>query len=311
MTALKQRAAGHLKRRFGLGGRCAPRVWFFLLSSVGLALSACSPAHRFPPPESAGTPTEEGSQSESAPSAEAAFDDASAPSMESEAKAAPAAGAGVARPATGRPRKLAQASAPGRALTTTGAKADVPAPPVGDGPVLIYTAQLTMAIFEVTPTQAKIEALVATMGGFLAQKTNDAITVRVPAPRFHEAIAGIEKIGDVTRRNISAEDVSQEFFDLEVRIKSARAVRERLEHLLGRAVKVEDALGIERELDRVVAEIERLEGRLKFLQGKAQYSTITVTFAAQPKEIVTKGRFKLPFPWLDELGLSRLLDLEH
>ena len=178
-------------------------------------------------------------------------------------------------------------------------------------PVLIFTAELTMATFDLAPLPGKLDELARELGGFVAQQTNASMTMRVPVARFREAVSRIEKLGDVVQRNINAEDVSQEYFDLEVRIRSARAVRERLEGLLARAVKVEDAISVERELDRVVGEIERLEGRLKYLQDRAQYSTIKVAFAAHPHEVVGKDTFKLPFPWLDQLGLRRLLELDR
>ena len=176
-------------------------------------------------------------------------------------------------------------------------------------PVLIYTAQLTMAVFDVQPGLKAVETLARELGGFLARQTNNTITVRVPAGRFHEAVDRLDKLGDVTGRDIQAEDVTQEYLDLELRIKSARAVRERLEQLLGRAAKVDESIAIERELERVMTEIERMEGRLKYLRDRAQFSTISVVFAARPKELVAKDMFKLPFPWLDQLGLGRLLEL--
>jgi hypothetical protein len=218
-----------------------------------------------------------------------------------------------AMPAAPAARPSAARSA-GRRMNAS-AVAPAPAGPAGTeaagprSPVLIYTAQLTMAIFEVAPGLKAVEEVARELGGFLARQTNQAITIRVPAARFHEALGKLEKIGDVTSREINAQDVTQEYFDLEVRIKSARAVRERLEQLLSRASKVDESIAIERELERVVGEIERLEGRLKFLQDRAQFSTISVTFAPRPKELVAKDTFKLPFPWLDQLGLGRLLDL--
>jgi hypothetical protein len=176
-------------------------------------------------------------------------------------------------------------------------------------PVTVYTAQLTMAVFDVAPGLKAIEVLARELGGFMGKRTNDAITVRVPVARFQEALDRLESIGDITARDIDAEDVTEAYLDLEVRLKSARAVRERLEHLLARASEVKESIAIERELERVVGEIERLEGRLRYLRERAQFSTISVTFAARPREVVARDAFRLPFPWLDQLGLARLLEL--
>jgi hypothetical protein len=176
-------------------------------------------------------------------------------------------------------------------------------------PMLVYTAGLTMAIFEVVPALKNVEALARELGGYMARQSDEAITIRVPVQRFQEAMDRLEKMGDITQRDVQAEDVGQEFFDLDVRLKSARAVRERLEQLLARANKVDESIAIERELERVVGEIERLEGRMKFLRDRAAFSTISVRFSRQSQEVVAKGSFRLPFPWLDQLGLGRLLDL--
>lgn len=192
--------------------------------------------------------------------------------------------------------------------------AQPPAPAQGEvssvrAPMLIYTAQVTMAVFEVTPSLAKVEALARELGGFLARRDDATITIRVPAARFDEALGRIETIGDMLHRNVSAEDVTEQFLDLEVRLRNARAVRDRLEKLLEKATKVEESVQIERELARVSEELERLEGRMKFLRDRAAFSTITVSFQPRPTETIGPSGPRLPVPWLDALGLARLLNL--
>lgn len=297
------------------------RVWATLWLG---AFSACG--HTGRPPESYPASPQADQEGESAPapasmSAELATE-ADLPMSESAPAAAPtsltrarqeAGTVGGAPPARRPPRHLAAVAPEGRRGSLAGSSGGTVQVAAAEGrqPVLIFTAELTMATFEVAMMPAKLDELARELGGFVAQQTNASMTMRVPVARFREAITRIEKLGDIVQRNINAEDVSQEYFDLEVRIRSARAVRERLEGLLARAVKVEDAISVERELDRVVGEIERLEGRLKYLQDRAQYSTIKVGFAAQPHEVVGKETFKLPFPWLDQLGLRRLLELDR
>jgi hypothetical protein len=176
-------------------------------------------------------------------------------------------------------------------------------------PLLVYTAQITVAVFEVAASLAEVEALGRDLGGFLARRDDNAITIRVPAARFDEAVKRLEKVGDMLHRNVTAEDVTEEFRDLEVRLKSAHAVQARLTDLLAKAQKVEESVLIERELDRVTGEIDRIEGRMKFLRDKATFSTITVTFSSKAKESLSQGPFRLPSPWLNQLGLGRLLQL--
>jgi len=216
-------------------------------------------------------------------------------------------------------RRLAQ-NVPAPAKPAPGAP---PPPPPGDGPrrdaggevaqmrgpMLIYSAQISMAVFEVNAGLARVEALGRELGGFLAKRDDRSVTIRVPAQRFDEAVRAIEGFGDMLHRNVSAQDVTEEFRDLEIRLASARAVQKRLSELLAKAAKVEESLAIERELDRVSGEIERVEGRMKFLRDRAVFSTITVTFEAKPKEQVGGSQVRLPVPWLHDLGLRRLLSL--
>jgi hypothetical protein len=176
-------------------------------------------------------------------------------------------------------------------------------------PMLIYTADLTMAVYDVGPNLAKVEELAKQLGGYLARRDDRAITIRVPATRFEEAVKRVEAVGDVLHRNVVAEDVTEEFRDLEVRLKSLHAVRDRLEQLLQKAQKVEESVTIERELDRVSGEIDRIEGRMKFLRDRAAFSTITVSFQPRRTEEVQRSTFHLPIPWLSELGLGRLMSL--
>ena len=175
--------------------------------------------------------------------------------------------------------------------------------------VLIYTAQLRMAVFEVDKALNDVEALARSLGGFLSHRTDTEITIRIPAAQFDDALKGISKKGDVLTRNVQVEDVTEEFLDVTLRLKNARQVRDRIAQLLVNAKNVEESLEVERELNRLSGEIERLEGRLKYLQNRAQYSTITVTFQPEQVDEVPNSAFQLPFPWLRELGLGRLMNL--
>jgi hypothetical protein len=176
-------------------------------------------------------------------------------------------------------------------------------------PILIYTADYTMSVFEVTKSLDAVEALAKSVGGYLARRDDTSITIRIPAEKFQDVISGVEKVGDVTHRNVVSEDVTAEYRDLEVQLANLLALRLRFEKLLEKANKVEEALAIEKELGRITGEIERIKGRLKLLTDLAQYSTITVTFAPRVAQSVQEGPFVLPLPWLGNLGLRRLMSL--
>jgi hypothetical protein len=223
---------------------------------------------------------------------------------------------------------IAPAAAPTRQLITqspatppvstpgpTGPFAPTPAPSgspytadtAHEASMLAYSADFTLAVFQVDKSLASVETLARDLGGYLAQRGDAQITVRVPRPRFDEAIARLEKLGDITHRNVSAEDVTDEYVDLELRLKNARAMRDQLAALLKGAI-VKDAVEIEKELAKVTEVIEQIEGRLKVMRDKVGYSSITVSFQANAPSPVRTTAI-LPFTWLDTMGLEPLLNV--
>jgi uncharacterized protein DUF4349 len=177
------------------------------------------------------------------------------------------------------------------------------------GPLLIYEAILNMAVYQVPDNQRAVISIAQELGGFLATQNDQAVTIRVPASKFHEALGRIEALGDVLHRNIQAQDVSQEFRDLQIRLRNSEAIRDRLATLLQQARNVEESLSIERELERVTTDIETMKGRIRFLEDRIGYSTITVNFQPQEQENLQGDIFHLPFDWLYNLGLRTLLNL--
>lgn len=182
--------------------------------------------------------------------------------------------------------------------------------PARDSQLIVYTATITMAVYQVQPNLVQVERIAKEQGGYLSLRNDNQITVRVPREKFEHALGLIEKIGDVLHRDVSAEDVTDQYTDLEIRIKNARAMQTRLKQLLEKAA-VKEALDIERELARVTQELELMEGKLKLLKDKVAYSTITVAFQARGAALQGAGAVKLPFPWLGRLGLVNLLQLRE
>lgn len=175
--------------------------------------------------------------------------------------------------------------------------------------MLIYTAKITMSVYQVEQGLGKVEDIAKSMGGYLSLRHDRDVTVRVPRDRFESALAAIDKIGDVLHRDVQAQDVTDEFVDLEIRIKNGHAMQTRLKALLDKA-PVKEAIEIEKELKRVTEELELLEGKMKLLSAQIAYSTITVTFEPRQSAVAT-SKVQLPFPWLSALGLPSLLRLSE
>jgi hypothetical protein len=180
----------------------------------------------------------------------------------------------------------------------------------GVKPLLIYRATIHLAVFEARKSIDQVEALAKELGGYLVERTDLGITVRVPAGDFDGALETISKVGDELHRQVNVQDVTAEFRDMQLRLKNLTAVRERLAALLSRAMNVDDALKVERELERIAGDIEAIKGKLKLYQELIAFSTITINFQARPAETIS-SEITLPFDWLNHLGLGPLLNLDN
>jgi hypothetical protein len=133
---------------------------------------------------------------------------------------------------------------------------------------------------------ARVRLVAGRLGGFVAntaiqggrdQARTASLEVKIPAERFDDALTGLTPIGKVESVNVNAEDVSEEFVDISARVENAHRLEARIIDLLAnRTGKLQDVLSVEHELARVREEIERYEGRLRFLKTRAAMSTLTI-----------------------------------
>jgi hypothetical protein len=164
-----------------------------------------------------------------------------------------------------------------------------------DERLILRTGQASIEVDSLEPAMAALRAVVRRAGGFVAdasirsgrdQLRQATLELKVPSARFDELTEGLQPIGRLEFVNVSAEDVSEEFVDLTARVANGRRLEQRLIELLRtRTGKLQDVLSVERELARVREEIERLEGRLRYLRTSAQLSTLSVSLH-EPRPIV-------------------------
>lgn len=153
--------------------------------------------------------------------------------------------------------------------------------------MLIRTAQASVEVRALDTGVAGVRALAQRVGGYVAdvsvqdghdQPHSATLEVRMPAARFDDALAALRPLGNVESVNVSTADVGEEYVDVNARMDNARKLEGRLIGLLAtRTGKLRDVLDVERELSRVREEIERYEGRLRYLRTRAAVSTISVT----------------------------------
>ena len=150
---------------------------------------------------------------------------------------------------------------------------------------VISSATVSIKVKVVVEVVAQIRTIAEGMGGFVEQLSSSgtagrqqaSMTIRVPQDQFFTALERIEALGEVQSKNLGSEDVSEQFIDLEARLKSSLREEESLLSLLGRAGTVSEVLTIERELARVRSEIERFQGQLNFLERRVALATIIVS----------------------------------
>jgi uncharacterized protein DUF4349 len=153
--------------------------------------------------------------------------------------------------------------------------------------MVIRSGTASIQVDSIEPALAAVRALALRVGGYIAntqiqggdgQLRLATLEVKMPAARFEEALGGLQPIGKVEAVNVTAEDVGEEFVDVTARMENARRLERRLIGILAnRTGKLHDVLEIEQELARVREEIERHEGRLRYLRAHVATSTLAVT----------------------------------
>lgn len=106
-------------------------------------------------------------------------------------------------------------------------------------------------------------------------------TIRVPHINFEALLNRLEQMGEVKRLDIWTHDVTEEFIDLDARLKVYQEQEQAYIRLLEKAQTIADILEIERELSRIRAEIERITGRLRYLENQVEHSTLHLVVAAK------------------------------
>ncbi len=172
------------------------------------------------------------------------------------------------------------------ATVTTGARSLEPQPERVRG-MIIRNGDASIEVDSLEIAVAAVRQLATRLGGFVGNVSmstgeyavrSATIEIKVPSTRFDEAFTGLAPIGKVEHSNSTAEDVGEEFVDVTARVANARRLEQRLVTLLAtRTGKLEDVLAVERELARVREQIERYEGRLRYLSTRVETSTLTVT----------------------------------
>ena len=156
---------------------------------------------------------------------------------------------------------------------------------------VISVASISIEVEFVQEKVTEIREISEMLGGFVehmstyggSDRYRANMTVRIPQDQFLTALDRISVLGKVQSQNLGNEDVTEEFIDIEARLKSSLLEEKSILSLLDKAEKLSEILTIERELSRVRSEIERLQGKLNFLNRRVDLATINVAlFSPEP-----------------------------
>ena len=168
---------------------------------------------------------------------------------------------------------------------------------------IIRTAELSVETDAPEVAASKVSALADAKGGFVvssdtsrstdsdgAESVLTTVVFRVPVAAFDETLVAVRALGTrVSNEKVTGQDVTEEYVDLEARIRAQRAVEEQYLSVLKEAKAIPDILAVQQKLGEVRTEIERAEGRRRFLESQTSLSTITVHVARHIAAVEASG----------------------
>lgn len=167
---------------------------------------------------------------------------------------------------------------------------------------VIKTGSLTMEVDEVEDTSSQIVGIAKSNEGFVQSSNvwtdtkgdqSGSITIKVPADRFESVFDQLKTLAvNIEREDISGQDVTEQYVDLQAQLKNYRAEEDQYLGILDKADSVDDILKVTKQLSYVRGNIERVEGRLKYLESVTDFSTITIYLSQEVKVEIPTSKWR-------------------
>jgi Cdc6-like AAA superfamily ATPase len=156
---------------------------------------------------------------------------------------------------------------------------------IKEGRVEFETENLSLTRKTIFAAVNKYQAYVSSDQEFKSPgRKSNTIIIRVPADNFDnllsEATQGLEKF---EHKEINVKDVTEEFLDVQARLKTKKELEQRFIDLLKEAKTVPEILEVEKQIGQLRSDIESIEGRLNYLQNRVSFSTLSMTFYESTK----------------------------
>ncbi len=167
---------------------------------------------------------------------------------------------------------------------------------------IIKTADVRIEVLNVSASMKEVEEIARRYDGLIQTSSlydqgqshyTGTVTIRVPAEFFEKTLDEIIAIGKILSRSVQAEDVTEEYVDLDAQRTSLKNQLEQYNRLLSRAENVSEILNVQKEIERVQVQLDRIEGKMKYLDNRISLSTIAVSIS-EPVQVTTPQGYTLP-----------------
>ena len=180
------------------------------------------------------------------------------------------------------------------AADDAGSRADAPAGEPGGADAalqvmsrkIVQSASMDLEVEEVSGAFQEIIRIASTAGAdggvisssfsYIEDNQIADLTIRVPSDRYQDVLTDLRGLGEVQREESTGNDVTEEYTDLDARLRNLQATEQRYLELLGQAVDINEILMVQDRLDGIRAQIEQVQGRLNLLNGLTSTATITI-----------------------------------
>jgi hypothetical protein len=163
---------------------------------------------------------------------------------------------------------------------SSGGEASPPDTPASEVPapdrMVYYNGYLHLRVVRAEETTRAVAELAREAGGYVEQLTPQRVIVRIPVAVFEDTFEAALALGELLDRNVSAQDVTEAFTDVSLRLQTLKSTQERLVELLARAKTEQEKLALLREIRRVSEQIDVVEGQMRTLSELARFSRLTV-----------------------------------
>jgi hypothetical protein len=217
------------------------------------------------------------------------------------AQSAPGATSASGRAAVGAPAPAVDAASGLSANAGSAPEKGIPTVVVSSDRNLILTAKIDMRSQDPWATSDRAQAIANGLGGDVLNLTQSgsgdtrsaSLTIRVPSSRFADALQQLRTLeGEVQTSGVSAQDVTDQFVDLQARLAAKQAEEQRYLAILNRANTIDEILKVDASLSNVRTQVEQLTGQINSIKQRTDYSTISMsisTIAVLPGDTTTKA----------------------